>query len=342
MKISTAELKKFKSNSSFIKKNGILPILDYLKFKDGVITKTNLHSFIEQKATFKGEFLVPEMNLFNFLSRSTEGFIDVYVKDGMCIISDGKLPVVKVPTEDIVNFPSTPTPDEEQFELNNDVMCAINIASTFIDYSDAPDARCHVFVGSGCVAGIGFITGYREIFTMELPKIVLLKEFAQTIGKFNEAKYQQNERYDFFTVDDSLYGFIKPTYPFFDGLKKVGELKEEWDKFYIDKNEIINFTETCTSQTTSKGLVASITMKKDKVNMVMIDPDFNTTVNHSAEAKGVFNEEFNFNPAAMSLLLKTIPNNDLTFHFNGSTLFIQGESYGVAMIQKMLKNNVNN
>lgn len=118
MKISTSELKRFKHNSSFIKKNNILPILGYLKFDDGKITKTNLHSFIEQKTNVKGSFLVPEMNLFNFLARSTEDFVDVYVKDGMCIISDGKLPVVKVPTEDIKHFPSTPTPDEEQLFKN--------------------------------------------------------------------------------------------------------------------------------------------------------------------------------------------------------------------------------
>lgn len=339
MKISTSELKRFKHNSSFIKKNNILPILGYLKFDDGKITKTNLHSFIEQKTNVKGSFLVPEMNLFNFLARSTEDFVDVYVKDGMCIISDGKLPVVKVPTEDIKHFPSTPTPDEEQFELSNDIMCAINIASTFIDYSDTPDARSHVFVGSGCVAGIGFITGYRESFTEVLPKVILIKEFAQTVGKFNEAVYQQNDKHDFFTVGDTLYGFIKPNYPFFEGLNKVGDIKPEWESFVVDKNEIINFCETCTSQTTSKTLVASITLKKDKVNMSMIDIDFNTTVNHSADGTGNFTAEFNFNPSAMAVLLKTMPIHDTTFYFNGSTLLIKGESYGVAMIQQMLKTN---
>jgi len=178
MKIKTSELKNFKQNAAFVKVRNILPILSYLKFDNGTITKTSMSSFIQQQADFTGTFLVPETNLFNFLSRSAEPYIDVYVKDGMCIISDGKQPVVKVPTENIDNFPTIPIPDEGEYELSNEVMCAINIGGDFIDNNDTPDARSHVFVRSGCVAGIGFVIGYKEDIEGELPKIVLSKEIA--------------------------------------------------------------------------------------------------------------------------------------------------------------------
>jgi hypothetical protein len=334
MKINTAELKRFKSNSSFIRQNNILPILGYLKFHEGEVTKTNMHSFITEQLDFKGSLLVDEMILYSFLNGTSSPTIDISVKDNRVVISDSNTKVF-CHYEDIQNFPAVSEASEETFEMTNEMMCAIKNASNFVDQMELPDMRAHVFIGGNIIAGCNGFIGYSEIFKEQFPRIVLSKEIATTVGRFNAATFSQNDSYVFFNTRTSRYGFIKPTYPFLD-LTRISVIDKTLTSFVVEKEEVISFTEMCTSSTKTKGLVATFTISKGKLNMSMIDGDFSVDVSKTIPVDGEMSEDFSFNPALMSTVLKNIPDSEITVYQDDKSLLMTGETGFVAMILKMV------
>lgn len=338
MKLSTAELKKLKSNSYFIKKNNIIPILGYLKFDNGYITKHNLSSFIIQKSDFKGSLLVDETILFNFINYTTEKYIEITSTEKEIIISDGKSKV-KTPIEPISNFPSIEYTEEGSISLDNDVLCAINNASNFtVVLENVADHRSHVFVGEKLVAACNAFIGYTQKFKEELPKIVLSKEVAQVVGKFNTALFTENERWILFDVGETKYGFIKPINPYMN-LNHLNEIKDKSNTFEINKSEILLFSEMCITSVKTQGLLASMVIKENKLIMSMNEPTFGININKEIEVIGKMEKVFNFNPALMSTLLKNIPDEQLSFYRNDNDIYyITGKTGFVSMILPMFNN----
>lgn len=333
MKLKTAELKRFKANSSFIKHNNILPILGYLKFDGGVVTKTSLHSFIEQDMDFEGSLLVDENVLFNFLNYTNEPVITVTEKSGRVTITDGKS-TVSCPSEDIKTFPSTPESETEGIELSNEVLCAIKFAANFTDNMEMPDVRGHVFLGSKLVSGCNGIIGYTETFKEELPKVSLLKEVASIVGKFPSATFSEGGNYVFFSMDSTKYGFIKSQYPFTD-LTRISKIDKKANSFTVNKDDILFFNEMCVSSTKAKGLAASMSIEDGKLTLSMSDSDFNVDVTKTIEVSGEMDDSFTFNPQMMSTQLKNLPDNELTFYQSKGSYFITGETGFVSIIQQL-------
>ena len=77
MKLSTKQLKQFNSIAGGMKQNNILPILSYLRFKDGTITKNNLESFVTMEADFEGSVLIDEKILMSFVEYTNAEEINV-------------------------------------------------------------------------------------------------------------------------------------------------------------------------------------------------------------------------------------------------------------------------
>lgn len=335
MKISTSELKRFKNNSSFIRHNNILPILSYLKFDNGKVTKTSLSNFIVQDIEFKGSFLVDENILFNFLNFTSEPTIDISVKGKRVVITDGKS-TVECPSEDMVNFPSVAEPEGKWVELPTDIFQSISYAANFIEVLEIQDMRSHVFVGDKIVGGSNGIIGYVKEFDEELPKIVLPKDTAVVIGKLNQGMFGENEKYIFIDTLTTRYGFIKPSYPYMN-IGKLGKYNKESKNFTIDKNELLSFSEMCTSSTKAKGINACFVIAGGKLKMSMVDTDFEVNVNKAIDVSGEMDEIFNFNPGMMSTLLKNIPDTDITLYENNESYSITGESQSVSIIQGLVQ-----
>jgi hypothetical protein len=337
MKIKTAELRKFKSNSSFIKQNSILPILGYLKFDGGTVTKTNLNSFIIQGIDFKGSFLVDENILMNFLNFTNSETIDISVKENRVIISDGKTKVSS-PTDDVNVFPTTSSSVDEKVPVSNEVFCAIRVASNFVDALDLPDIRSHVFVGEKSIAGCNAFIGYVENFKDKLPKMVLSKEVATVIGKFNEADFSENETYVFFETNNCMYGFVKPTYPHAD-LSRVSQYDSKGKSLIVDKEEVLSFTDMCISSTKTKGLLATMSVKSGKMNLEMKDADFQVDVNKTFDVNGTMEGVFNFNPELMSRMLKNIPETEVSLYPSDKACHVTGDSGFISSIQRLQQLN---
>jgi len=336
MKLKTSELRQFKQNASFIKTRGIIPILEFLKVENGTITKTSLECFMVQEIESKGSVLLNENILFNFLSQTKEPSIEITVKDKRVTIYDGSIRV-SFPEEDISTFPSIPDEVEEKIHIGNDVFCAIKNAANFTDTMDLPDTRAHVFVGNGNVfGGNGFIC-YMERFKSKLPQISLAKDFATIVGKFNEADFSENEKYIFFNTYNCRFGFIKSMFKYTD-LSKLMEFDKSHPRFELDKKELLSFSEMCVSSTKSKIVVADMSVKSNKLNLEMVDTDFEVNVNQSIPiGDGNMGEPFSFNASLMITMLKNIPDDELVFYRKDKSLIITGESGFVSIIQQITK-----
>lgn len=337
MKVKTADLKRFKSNASFIKTNNILPILGYLRFQGTRLTKTNLHNFYEQEMEFKEEMLVDENILYNFLNNTKEEVIDISIKGDRIIISDGKSKVF-APVEALENFPNMPEPDTAPITIPNEVFYAIHYASNFCEYMELEDHRAHVFVGTNAVAATNNFIGYYEKFKDKLPEMVLLKDIAVILGKFESASFMENEKHIFFDLGASRYSFIKPYFKYSD-ISRIFGYDKKLESFKVDKTEIVSFTDLCVGSVRAKGLLATMSIKNKKLNLSMVDAGVNVEVNRVVDIKGEMTSEFNFNPELMGTLLKNVPDTDLTFYRNEKSYAITGESGFVSIIQQLAPNN---
>lgn len=331
MKISTAELKRFKSNSSSIKTNTMLPVLSYLKFDDGKVIKNSLDSFIVQDMDFKGSMLVEENELFIFLNGTNEPIIDISQKENRVIISDsnGKSAHAAI---DMAHFPALSVPDSKKIELSTDALCAISFAANFVDEMEFPDMRSHVFVGNNLVAGCNGFIGYSEKVKEKTPQIVLPKDVANSIGKLSDASFMENDKYIFLETSGSLYGFIKPTYPFFDE-KAIFALDKKETSFMVNKNDMIPFCERCVASVKTLGRISKMTMKGKKLFLSMTDSGFEKDHEQLVNIEGTMDGEFKFNPSLMNTLLKNLPDKELTLYKTAKGFHVTGESGFISMIQ---------
>lgn len=331
MKISVEQLKRFKNNSSSIKTNNILPILGYLKFsKDGTVTKNAMGSFIIQKIDCKEDFLVDETILMSFVNYTSSPTIDVTIKDGKIILSDGTGAKKTSPTEPVENFPVNDTPDAEPFELDLEVLQSIGIASQFVMDKDIPDAACYVFVGNNHVCGSNGAIAYIDEFVEKLPKIVLDKNTATTISRYDSVLFSENDSYLFFETDDVKLGFIKNQYQWMDESPFATFTPEA--KFEMDKREFVNFNDMVINDNISKVAVSSISVSKGKLNYESNDTGYERVAEKQIAVEGDDMEKFNFNPALMAKLLKSVPDDTLTFNRMGNRYYITGDSGFVSLI----------
>ena len=142
MKLKTNELRKFNAVTSSMKQNGILPVLSYLRFKDGVITKNNLEQFVEMEADFKGECLIDERVLMAFVNSVSGDVIDVKIDEKSVTLVCGK-DKTKSPTEEVINYPVTENNDLEGIEIGEEIIRSIKIAADFtMERDDMPYTSC--------------------------------------------------------------------------------------------------------------------------------------------------------------------------------------------------------
>src|SRR5690606_12927667 len=130
MKLKTKQLKQFNSIAGSMRQNNILPVLSYLKFEDGKITKNNLESFVTMDADFEGSMLIDEKILMSFVEATNAEEINVDSDGKRVTLSHGK-EKFNSPTEDVNNFPKSAEPEGDEIEVPQDVLRAVKIAANF-------------------------------------------------------------------------------------------------------------------------------------------------------------------------------------------------------------------
>lgn len=323
MKLQTNQLKQFKAAASAIKQNNILPILSYLKFDNGKITKNNLESFIIMDADFKGQMLIDEKVLMTFIDFTSEAEIEVTVKGTQVIITDGKTKVTS-PTDDIKNYPVSNATENEPVELTAQVLYAIRTASNFtIDDLTMPFKE-FVFVGNSTVAASNGFTFY-GVSVPECPQITIGKDAANAVTKFESVLFSENETYQFYSAGIYSYGFIKKDVKFLDMSQWLKV--PEGETATINKTEIIKFCEICISNTPGRVVIA----KAAGTTLSMVDAAYSLNIETPVSASF---DTFGFNPHYMAKMLKSLPDEQVTFTRANNKYFVTGESGFVALIME--------
>lgn len=329
MKINLKDLKSFKDNASTIKTNTLIPVLSYIKFDNGKVTKNSLDQFITQDIDFTGQFLVDERILFNFISTAS-GDIAVTNKSGKIILDDGFTKVTS-PAGDFDAFPSNDIAEGEQLTITREVIDAIATASKFINPNGTSGYDSYVFVANGYVAGCDNWISYLEPYRDTLPNMILSKESCAAIARLNGAKFSENDSYYFFESDGVKYGFIKPEQAVIDFTPFTRFSETQY--FVAPRQEFVKFNDVCLNSGQAKVLTANMTMN-GKLTLIMKDNDYGVDVVKELEATGSA-DSFNFNPAIMNRLLKSLPENHLKFIKADKKYYIKGDSDYITLIMQM-------
>lgn len=335
MKIKVSDLKSFKANASFIKQNSILPILAYLKFENGTITKNNLNSFLIQNVgKFKETFLVDEKILMAFVDNASADEIEINNSGKRILITDGFTKDYS-PTDDVINFPNIEIGEFEKTDLSVDVLSAIKITSNFILLDEQMPSKSHVFIGKKSVAGSNGFIAYFKSFNIDLPEIVINKETAVAVSKFDAVKFSQSGSYHFFEDDVCKYGFIKPTYPFFD-LTVFGKFDETAPHFEVNKYELIRFNDLAISSP-SKKVIATFKVNSGVMKVEMKDTDYERDVIKDVSIEGGDVGSFAYMPVNLNQLMKNVPDSDLTFYQAKNKYYITGETGFTTLIMEVIE-----
>lgn len=328
MILKVKQLVEFRNASSSIKQNGILPVLAYLKFHDGTITKSNMESFVNMKADFQGSLLIDENILMNFLNFTKADEITLTVKENSVVITDGTKARVTSPTEAVENYPATKETDQQEIPLSKEVMRALRIASNFTVDDQTMPFKEFVFIGNNLVAVSNGFTSYTEKLETGERKIVVGQHAASTVSKFEEARFKENEAYQFFFTGAFDYGFAKKEVGFLDMTPFAN--MPAGPEVEVNKQELISFCEMCISSCPGRSVVASI----EDGNMRMIDSAFGIDIDIPMIAPM---ENFSFNPAMMVKMLKSIPDDKMRWVSSGNKYFLTGASGFVSLIMKIFK-----
>lgn len=325
MKLQTNQLKQFKAAASAIKQNNILPVLSYLKFDNGTITKNNLESFIIMDADVEGSMLIDEKVLMNFVDFTSSQEINCTVIDNQVLITDGKAKV-KSPTELVEHFPVSNETDNEPVNMAAEVLYAIKTASAFTTEDFTMPVKEFVHVGINTVAATNNFIFYGTNVGA-VPEITIGKDAAATITKFESVLFSENDTYQFYEAGIFKYGFVKKDVKFLD-MSQWLKLPEG-GRVPVVKSEIIKFCDICISNTPGR----IVTAKSDGTMLSMVDAAYNINIEIPISSTL---DTFGFNPHYMAKMLRSLPDESLQFLRATNKYFITGESGFVALIMETL------
>lgn len=317
MKIKVRQLKQFNSVASGVKKNTILPILSFLKFDKGTVTKNNLESFVTMEIDFEGSCLIDEKILIGFIDSIEAEEIDVEVKGNTVVLSHGKRKVSS-PTDQLEFFPSVPVPDNElDIFISQDLLKSIKVASNFtMDLEGSPYASC-VHIGGGLVGATSGFIAYVEPMDEKLPDVVLEKNMVAVLKGLEFALFNQSDSYVFLKSGNFVFGFIKKDTKFLN----MGRFKAlpEGEPTLMPKKEFEGFCDLCNDYSVGKSYSLA-TVKGKELSMVDVDYGIDCK-----EELPVSLPDFSFNPAYMGKLLKALPDENLKFLKDQNKYYITGE-----------------
>jgi len=323
MKLSVNQLKQFKSISSNVRSTGIIPILSYLKFSNGEITKSNLESFVIMEADFKGEMLIDENVLMTFIEFTSAEQIEATVKGNSILITDGKAKVTS-PTEDIKNFPAIAEAKNAPIKIESEVIDSIRVAINFtIESKLMPYTEC-IFLGDETIAASTGFSAFIKPFP-GVPTIIINAQVASSLIKFDSLLFSETDTYQFFSSGTVKFGFVKDDTKFLN-MKGFAVVTGN-DPITIEKGDLIKFCEICASN--SKGRPVSASIEKNK--LIMVDSEYGINIEIPLS---VSMDDFTFNPVIMAKLLKSVPDSNLTFTRSKNKYFITGPSGFVCIIME--------
>lgn len=326
MNLSTKDLKEFKTVSSFVRSSENSEITSYLKFSNGVITKSNNESFVSMQSEFNGIALIGEKILFSFIDGVKEDFIVVEINDNIAVLSAGK-EKMKCPTDDPIKFPADISGVTDSIDINSDQLKQFYIASLFLaDLENMPYTSL-VFINDDMVAASNGVSAYTIKQPSILPELIISKNTVNALKGFNFVSFSQADNYQIFSSGKYVFGFVKHEQKFISFLPH-SIFPDGEDIENVNKSEIIAFCETCIKCWPGKPICCEI---KDNVLMMV-----NSEYDYKKDLSFIVSD-FVFNPAIMLKTLKSIPDDNVYFLKDGNKFYIKGDSGFVSVIMEMQK-----
>lgn len=328
MKLKVAELKKFKAAASSIKTNTILPVLSYLRFAGGYVTKNNVSAFVSQAIEHDGDFLVDEQTLMNYISRTSSPTIELKIIGDKIHLTGGKGKSISS-TDDIKNFPEVASTSKKKVELTGDILNAIKIASSITELDEKNPIRSHVFVGNKMVSGSNGFIAFIQDFDDKLPDMVIRKDVAALIGTYESLFFSENDSFMLFEQDELKFGFGKTEQKFIDFTPHKKYVAK--GSFTLNKNELIDLNLAAIGQMKVSALnrvcESVIEIKGEELIYSSVDKssqfEFNDEIGVE-NTSGVALAPFKFNAEFMTTLLKALPEDELMFEGSGKGYYMTG------------------
>lgn len=336
IKIPVADIRAFKKHASHIKRHGILPILDYIKFDNGTITKTNINEFVVQESNFSGAFLVEERILFNFVEYTHASEV-LFVADGKkVILSDGSQKTISR-QDDIELFPTIEQPPKEVTSLTDTILKLFGAAAKYTQEGNDDLRKSHIFIGGNTImASDANIAFYRKI-DRELPKTAIPKIVAEMVSSIDPADFSQTEKKLFFKAGKVLYGFQKTEATYID-MSSFFKF-ENLDSFHAPKDEIISFNEMCLSMSMIKICHPFLEIKDGRLIMSAINSDYGVDNEKEIDVVGKMEGKVQYDAGTLNRLLKTAPDEELTFCRGKGMIYITGDSGFTSLIMELIFKN---
>lgn len=333
IKVPVSDIRSFKKNSSHIKKNNIMPILDFIKFDNGTITKTNLHEFVVQDSSFNGSFLIEERVLFNFIEYTSAPEIIFSANGNKITLSDGTQKTTAT-QGDISLYPTTETPPKETVSLTDTILKLFGAAAKYTQEHQNDLIISHIFIGGDVItASDRYIAFYRKI-DRDLPKTAIPRSVAERVSSIDPADFSQTENKLFFKTGKTLFGFRKTEATYID-LSQFFE-NERITSFHAPKSELIAFNDMCLSMSLSKLCYPILEVVKGKLKLTANDGDFAIDNEKEIDVIGEMEAKFKTDASWLNRLLKTAPDDELTFSRRQGMMYITGESGFKSLIMELL------
>lgn len=326
MKLIVSQIKEFKERSARITTNPIIPILGFLKFEPGKVTKNNLGAFVTMDIDCDDAFLIDEKQLMAFVYYTKAKEIELTRQPGSIIISDGTLIKYDSPTDDINIFPHNDTPTDNPIPLEKDVIDTIAIAAAF-NVEDANNVvRSHVFIGNGLAVGADGQIAYIGL-DFNAPDMVLPKATAEAISEMQDVLFSENASYHFFSTGKFNFGFIKPSVQMMDFKPFIADLTGS-PTFSVEKEYIISL---CALAITRNPLPITLGKFKSDGGMLYIDfknEAYNLNLSHYTvvEADGDI-DWFGFNATFFTRLLKSVPGDKVDVWYIKNKIYVTCERF---------------
>lgn len=330
MIIPTSSLRAFLQQSSRLKTNTLLPVLSFIKFEDGTITKHTMREFVQYSVPFEGQFMVEERILNTFINGSQDEEIDFSWTDKKVTLKDGK-GKISSPNEPLINFPAIELPTQTE-ELSEDACQAIGICAAMLtdDLEGFPNCK-HIFTGGNWISGTDRFIGM--IFDIECPsKLMLAKQPAMVVAKMKGCQYSNTKSYDLFQSGNLLYGSVKPECVWFD----MSILRNKsTDGFDLDTREVLAF---CDMAIAASGLsVMTATIENGhELRLQFSEPEYGVELSRAMQVAGPQMEAVGFQPRLMQRLLRALPADKVICVREFNRLSFLGDGF-TGMIQEFVQ-----
>lgn len=332
VKVPLADIKAFRKNSSFIKNNSVLPIYGFIKFDNGTITKSSKHEFVIQQSNFSGSFLVEEKVLFNYIEYAASADILFTIEEKKVTMSDGETKQ-SCTSDDIKLYPICEEPPAEQYSFDDTILNAIGAAAHYTRDDDQDLVISHIFIGNKTIAATDKLIAYCKEVEGELPKTAIQKYTAERISKMAPGFFSDSETKCFYKVGNMIYGFSKTEATHVD-LRQYFSL-QKGERFIVNKAKISDFNELAVANSPLKYAWPTFSIENSKMLLSVVDADYSRNSEKLIDVVGGMNGKFQYDAALMNKILKSAPDEELTFYQSNRLFYITGDSGFSSLIMEL-------